>query len=73
MLGLAERVKARTGSDSPMEIIPYDQAYGEGFEDMERRQPDTTRIRNLIGWRAEHSLDEIIDATADHIRANVTA
>ena len=73
MLGLAERVKARTGSDSPMEIIPYDQAYGEGFEDMERRQPDTTRIRELIGWRAEHSLDEIIDATADHIRATATA
>ena len=73
ILGLAEKVKERTGSDSPIEMVPYAEAYGEGFEDMERRQPDTTRIRELIGWRAEHSLDEIIDATADHIRATVTA
>ena len=73
ILGLAEKVKERTGSDSPIETVPYAEAYGEGFEDMERRQPDTTRIRELIGWRAEHSLDEIIDATADHIRATVAA
>ena len=73
ILELAERVKARTGSDSPIEIIPYDEAYGEGFEDMERRQPDTARIRDLIGWRAEHDLDEIIDATAEHIRGSVPA
>jgi UDP-glucose 4-epimerase len=70
ILGLAERVKARVGSGSPIEAVSYDVAYGEGFEDMERRQPDTTKIRNLIGWRAEHSLDQIIDATADHMRTS---
>lgn len=69
ILGLAQRVKARVGSDSPVELVPYSEAYGEGFEDMERRQPDTGKIRALIGWRAEHTLDEIIDATAEHMRA----
>lgn len=73
ILELARRVKERVGSDSPIETVPYDVAYGEGFEDMERRQPDTTRIRALIGWEAEHGLDEIIDATAEHMRAVATA
>ena len=68
ILELAQRVRDRVGSDSAIESVPYAEAYGEGFEDMERRQPDTTRIRNLIGWRAEHSLDQIIDATAAHMR-----
>jgi len=69
MLDLARRVKERTHSTSPIEMVPYHVAYGEGFEDMERRQPDTTKIRELIGWRAEHPLDEIIDVTADYMRA----
>ena len=69
IVGLAERVRERVGSDSPVELIPYDEAYGEGFEDMERRQPDTARIRNLIGWQPEHGLDEIIDATIEHMQA----
>lgn len=73
MLGLARRVKERIGSASAIEIVPYSVAYGEGFEDMERRQPDTTKIRSLIGWRAEHSLDQIIDATAEHMRTTVRA
>jgi nucleoside-diphosphate-sugar epimerase len=73
IMDLAERVKERTGSDAPIEVVPYAEAYGEGFEDMERRQPDTERIRTLIGWRAQHSLDEIIDLTAEHIRATLAA
>ena len=73
ILELAERVRERAGSDVPIELVPYDVAYGEGFEDMERRQPDTTRIRDVIGWTPEHSLDEIIDATIGHMRATVTA
>ena len=73
MLDLARRVKERTGSDSPIELISYVEAYGEGFEDMERRQPDTTKIRDLIGWQAEQPLDAIIDATAEHMRAAARA
>ena len=71
--GLAERVKERAGSDSPIELVPYAEAYGEGFEDMERRQPDTTKIRNAIGWQPERSLNEIIDATIEYVRATIPA
>lgn len=66
--GLAERVRDRVGSDSVIELVPYAEAYGEGFEDMARRKPDTRRIRELIGWRPEYTLDQIIDATAEHMR-----
>ncbi len=65
---LAERVKERTGSDSPIEIIPYDEAYESGFEDMQRRQPDITRIRTLLGWEPEHDMDGIIDSVIAHFQ-----
>ena len=51
-----------------MELIPYDEAYGEGFEDMERRRPDIGRIRELIGWTPTRTLDEIVDETIQHRR-----
>lgn len=60
---LAERVRVRAGSASGIRLVPYAEAYGEGFEDMDRRQPDTRRIHDLIGWRATKSLDEIVDET----------
>jgi UDP-glucose 4-epimerase len=66
---LAERVKERVGSSSPIVRVPYDVAYGTGFEDMERRQPVTARIHGLIGWETTYSLDQIIDDTAEHLRA----
>lgn len=65
---LAERVRDRLASQSTIELVSYDEAYGEGFEDMERRKPDTRRIQSLIGWRPDYSLDQIIDATAEHMR-----
>ncbi|MCC7032301.1 MAG: GDP-mannose 4,6-dehydratase [Acidobacteria bacterium] len=58
--GLAERVKAITGSASEIVTIPYDQAYEAGFEDMPRRVPDLGKIEALIGYRPEVGLDEII-------------
>ena len=58
--GLAERVKAAAGSASEIVTIPYDQAYESGFEDMPRRVPDLTKIRNLIGYEPRVQLDEII-------------
>ncbi|NOX61694.1 MAG: NAD-dependent epimerase/dehydratase family protein [Chloroflexi bacterium] len=64
ILELAQRVKAITGSDSPIEFIPYDQAYAPGFEDMRRRVPDTTRIRRLLDWEPRVSLDEILARVA---------
>ena len=64
ILDLARRVKAVTGSASPIEFIPYDQAYAPGFEDMRRRVPDTGRIRALLGWEPRVSLDEILARVA---------
>jgi nucleoside-diphosphate-sugar epimerase len=64
---LAERVIRRTGSDSKVQLVPYGEAYGEGFEDLQRRLPDCTRLRQLLGWSPAYSLDETIDAVAEHL------
>jgi UDP-glucose 4-epimerase len=58
---LAERIKARTGSRSEIQLIPYDQAYEVGFEDMRRRVPDIRKIHACIGWQPTTPLDETID------------
>lgn len=68
---LADRVLRVTGSDSPVLHIPYERAYGPGFEDMARRMPDTTRARELIGFRPRTSLDEMIEAVAADRRGGV--
>ena len=60
MLELAKRVKEATGSRSEIVLIPYDEAYGEGFEDMERRMPDITKIRRAVGWEPTVSLENIL-------------
>lgn len=60
MLELANRVKTIAGSSSPITLVPYDQAYEAGFEDMPRRVPDLTKIHNLIGYQPKVNLDEII-------------
>ena len=44
-----------------MQLIPYDQAYDSGFEDMERRVPDTTKLRSRTGWFPQRSLSEILN------------
>jgi UDP-glucose 4-epimerase len=67
---LAGQVKAMTGSCSPIHFIPYDQAYEAGFEDMPRRVPDITKIRELVGYEPKVQLDEIIRSVIDHMRAN---
>jgi UDP-glucose 4-epimerase len=63
ILELAQRILARSGRTSPITFVPYDQAYAVGFEDMQRRVPDTTKLRDLTGWRPQRSLDEILDET----------
>ncbi len=57
---LARRVIELTESDSEIVYVPYEEAYEEGFEDMERRIPDLSRIEAQIGWRPTHNLDEIV-------------
>ena len=67
--GLAERIKAKTGSRSEIVLIPYDQAYEAGFEDMPRRVPDLTKINKAIGYVPRVQLDEIIDRVVEEKRA----
>jgi UDP-glucose 4-epimerase len=59
---LAERIKLLTGSRSRIVYVPYNEAYEEGFEDMMRRVPDTTKIRNLIGYEPKIELDQILES-----------
>jgi UDP-glucose 4-epimerase len=57
---LADRIKALTGSSSEIVHVPYDEAYEQGFEDMPRRVPDTSKLAERIGFRPETGLDEIL-------------
>ncbi|HJU44032.1 MAG TPA: GDP-mannose 4,6-dehydratase [Vicinamibacterales bacterium] len=66
---LAEKIKAKTGSRSEIVLIPYDQAYEAGFEDMPRRVPDLTKIHQAIGYVPRVKLDEIIERVVDEKRA----
>ena len=57
---LAQRVKTLTGSASRIVHVPYEDAYQEGFEDMERRVPDIGKISRLVGYKNTHTLDDIL-------------
>lgn len=57
---LAQRVVELTGSSSPIRYVPYEVAYPEGFEDMARRVPDISRVRELIGFQPRMGLDQIL-------------
>jgi UDP-glucose 4-epimerase len=70
---LAECVRARTGSSSEITLIPYDQAYEAGFEDMRRRVPDVSKIKRIIGWEPVASLDETIDQIIAYQKARLKA
>ncbi|HEV8138608.1 MAG TPA: GDP-mannose 4,6-dehydratase [Pyrinomonadaceae bacterium] len=60
ILDLAKRVKDLTRSESEIVFVPYDEAYEEGFEDMPRRIPDTSKVNKLVGFKPEKRLDEIL-------------
>jgi UDP-glucose 4-epimerase len=61
---LAEKTIERTKSSSKIKYIPYTEAYPAGFEDMQRRVPDITKIKKAISWAPTHTLDSIIDSVA---------
>jgi UDP-glucose 4-epimerase len=71
ILDLARRVIARAESVSDIEIIPYEYAYAEGFEDMRRRVPDTGRLNELTGWVPRRTLDDMIDDAVAEARREV--
>ncbi len=61
ILDLAQRIKLATETDAPIHLVPYDEAYEFGFEDMRRRVPDTTRLQTLTGWRPTRNLSDILN------------
>lgn len=63
---LAERVKDLTGSQSDIIHIPYEEAYGPGFEDIKRRTPDISKIRSTIGFEPSYALDQILYQIIDY-------
>jgi UDP-glucose 4-epimerase len=73
ILELAKQVIERSGSSSQIEFVPYAEAYVEGFEELGRRVPDTTRLREEIGWVPTRGLDQIIDELIDGIRVAESA
>ena len=68
MKELAEKIIARTNSASTITYTPYIDAYPAGFEDMQRRVPDITKIKKTINWAPTNTLDSIIDDVASHMR-----
>jgi len=68
VMGLAELVKERVGSESGIVTIPYDEAYAPGFEDMHRRVPDISKLSRVTGYEPKVGLEEIIDRVADYYR-----
>ena len=65
---LAEKVKKMTGSASPIEHVPYEKAYGPGFEDMRRSCPNIEKIRKLIGFEPRYDLEAMIQGVIDYFK-----
>ena len=65
---LAEKIIEHTRSFSTITYTPYDQAYTAGYEDMQRRVPDITKIKSAIGWSPENTLDSIISDVASEMK-----
>ena len=68
---LAGRVLALTGSASPIRLVPYDEAYAPGFEDMQRRVPAIDKLHALIGYRPQFSLDETLRRVIQYERLKI--
>ncbi len=70
IMELAKRIQELTGTSSPIQVIPYDEAYGPGFEDMHRRVPDLSKAAAILGYRPQRGLDQILnDVIADKRQA----
>ena len=68
---LAELVRVAAGSASPIVHVPYQEAYAEGFEDMERRVPDISKLERMLGFRPTTPLDRIITDVVEDQRSHV--
>jgi UDP-glucose 4-epimerase len=70
---LAKRAIEITASKSDLRYIPYDQVYGEGFEDMQRRVPSLEKARRLVGYKPTKTLDDIINDVAAEMGAGLSS
>jgi len=71
ILDLAGLIKEMTGSPSQIVLVPYDEAYEEGFEDMPRRIPDLTKIRSAVGYQPEYNIRDIVRSVVDYERSRL--
>jgi UDP-glucose 4-epimerase len=71
ILELAEQIRRMTESDSRLVFVPYDQAYEAGFEDMMRRVPDISKIRNLIDYQPTIKLEGILSSIIEYHRVKM--
>ena len=65
---LAKKIKGMTRSPSPIEYVSYEVAYGAGFEDMQRRTPNITKIRSAIGYKPRMTLEETLKSVIDYFK-----
>jgi UDP-glucose 4-epimerase len=72
VLDLAGRIIEVTGSPSDIMLVPYEDAYREGFEDMYRRVPDIAKLQALIDWQPSHSLEDVIRDVVAHQQGSLT-
>jgi UDP-glucose 4-epimerase len=70
---LAKRAIDLTGSKSETRYIPYDEVYGEGFEDMQRRVPSLAKANRLVGYKPTRTLDDIINDVAAEMRPGLSS
>jgi UDP-glucose 4-epimerase len=68
ILELAKKVKKMTNSSSEITFVSYSDAYGKGFEDMERRVPDISKIRKFIGYEPSINLDQALEIIIQHMK-----
>ena len=69
---LAERVRALADPDPSITHVPHEEVYGEGFEDMQRRVPDLSKLEATIGYEPQHSMDEILHDVIDDVKTRQT-
>ena len=72
ILALAERIRGLSGSESPIEFVPYREAFGENFEDMPRRVPSLEKIRRTVGYDPRYGLDDVLEAVIEFHSASTT-
>jgi UDP-glucose 4-epimerase len=73
IMGLADRAITLTESASEVQFIPYEEAYGDGFEDMRRRVPNLSKAKRLIGYQPTKTLDDIINDVAAEFRNSISS